>query len=115
MNMMLTNVTEHIREIGLRKSLGARPADITLQFLCESIALCLIGGVVGIVLGYAGAWGLTAAVGTLYPTLEGLAPVVSPALVLVVFGICAGIGVVFGWYPARRAARLSPADTLRYQ
>ncbi|MDO4503364.1 MAG: ABC transporter permease [Coriobacteriia bacterium] len=115
MNMMLTNVTERIREIGLRKSLGARPSDITLQFLAESVALCLIGGVAGIALGYAGAWGLTAAAGTLYPTLQGLTPVITPGLVLVVFGICAGIGVVFGYYPARRAAKLSPAETLRYQ
>ena len=56
MNMMLTNVTERIREIGLRKALGARASDITKQFLCESILICIMGGVIGIALGYAGAW-----------------------------------------------------------
>ena len=115
MNMMLTNVTERIREIGLRKALGARPRDITLQFLSESVALCLIGGVVGIVLGYAGAWGLTAVAAQVNSTLEGLTPMVTPQLVLIVFGVCAGIGVVFGYYPAKRAAKMSPAETLRYQ
>ena len=115
MNMMLTNVTERIREIGLRKALGARPRDIQLQFLTESVALCLIGGVIGAILGYAGAWGLASLATQFYSTLEGLTPVVSLQLVGIVFLICAGIGVVFGFYPARRASKLSPADTLRYQ
>ena len=61
MNMMLTNVTERIREIGLRKALGARSSDITKQFLLESVMLCIVGGVFGILLGYAGAWALTSA------------------------------------------------------
>ncbi len=115
MNMMLTNVTERIREIGLRKSLGARPSDITLQFLSESVTLCAIGGVIGIILGYAGAWGLVAAATQFYPDIATLTPSITADLVIIVFCICAGIGIVFGFYPARRAAKLNPADSLRYQ
>ena len=115
MNMMLTNVSERIREIGLRKSLGARPRDITLQFLAESVALCLTGGVIGIAAGYAGAWGLAAVLARIDSSFAGLVPVITPVLVAVVFAVCASIGVVFGYYPARRAAKLDPAETLRYQ
>ena len=115
MNMMLTNVTERYREIGLRKSLGARPRDITTQFLSESIALCVTGGVAGTIAGYLGAWGLAQLLVRYYPTFEGLAPSVSPVLVIVVFLVCTAIGVIFGYYPARRAAKLNPAETLRYQ
>lgn len=115
MNMMLTNVSERLREIGLRKSLGARPRDITLQFLAESVALCLSGGIVGIVAGYAGAWGLVGILARFNSSFVGLAPAITPQLVLGVFAVCTAIGVVFGYYPARRAAKLNPADTLRYQ
>ncbi len=115
MNMMLTNVTERYREIGLRKSLGARPGDIKLQFLAESVALCVAGGVVGTLAGYAGAFGLASAVVRFNSSFEGLAPEVQPGLVLLVFCICAGIGIVFGYYPAAKAAKLNPAQTLRYQ
>ena len=115
MNMMLTNVTERYREIGLRKSLGARPGDIKLQFLAESVALCVAGGVVGTLAGYAGAFGLASAVVRFNSSFEGLTPAVQPSLVLLVFCICAGIGIVFGYYPAAKAARLNPAQTLRYQ
>lgn len=115
MNMMLTNVTERYREIGLRKSLGARPGDIKLQFLTESVALCVAGGVVGIVCGYAGAYALAKVVVSFNSSFSGLEPVVDPGLVALVFCICAGIGVVFGYYPAAKAAKLNPAETLRYQ
>ncbi len=115
MNMMLTNVTERFREIGLRKSLGARPRDITLQFLSESVALCVAGGIVGIVLGYAGAYGLCNIVVQLYPDVAGLTPVIKPSLVAIVFGVCTAIGIIFGYYPARRASKLNPTETLRYQ
>ncbi|MCD8199508.1 MAG: ABC transporter permease [Coriobacteriaceae bacterium] len=115
MNMMLTNVTERYREIGLRKSLGARPRDITVQFLAESVALCLVGGIIGILLGYAGAWGLVAIVVQVEPTVAGLTPVITVGLVVAVVCICIAIGIIFGIYPARRAAKLNPAETLRYQ
>jgi putative ABC transport system permease protein len=107
MNMMLTTVTERTREIGLRKAIGARPRDITSQFLAEAITLCLTGGVIGILIG----WG-----GSHLINLTGLmTTLVSSSAVLMAVGVCAGIGVVFGYYPARRAAKLDPIEALRYQ
>jgi putative ABC transport system permease protein len=116
MNMMLTNVTERIREIGLRKALGARRADITWQFLLESITLCLVGGAFGIILGYAGA-NVLAQLASMSSEMGGFAvtPVISPTAVGLACGICVGIGVLFGFYPAWRAARLDPVESLRYQ
>ncbi|MCH3942427.1 MAG: ABC transporter permease [Atopobiaceae bacterium] len=115
MNMMLTNVTERIREIGLRKALGARSADITRQFLLESIALCVCGGLLGILVGYLGAWGLALIVRAMRPSLASMSPAISPAAVLTAVGISVAIGVVFGYSPARRAARLDPVESLHYQ
>ncbi|WP_350454865.1 ABC transporter permease [Slackia heliotrinireducens] len=114
MNMMLTNVTERIREIGLRKALGARNADITKQFLIESIALCLIGGIIGILVGYGSALALSGVASSL---AEGMTvtPYFSLRDMLIVAGICTGIGVVFGYGPARRAAKLDPVESLHYQ
>ena len=114
MNMMLTNVTERIREIGLRKSLGARRRDITKQFLLEAIMLCVIGGVIGIVIGLLGAWGLGAVVGAMQPGMT-VVPAVSLPVILGAVGVCVLIGIVFGYYPARRAAKLDPVESLRYQ
>ncbi len=107
MNMMLTTVTERTREIGLRKAIGARPVDITSQFLAEAITLCLAGGVFGIALG----WGISEIV-----TATGLlTTVVSLQSIAIAVGVCATIGIVFGYYPARRAAKLDPIEALRYQ
>lgn len=114
MNMMLTNVTERIREIGLRKSLGARRRDITKQFLLEAIMLCVTGGVFGIVFGFAAAWGLSGVVGAVQPGMS-LTPVLAPEVVAGAVGVCVAIGIVFGYYPARRAAKLDPVESLRYQ
>ena len=119
MNMMLTNVTERIREIGLRKALGARRGDITGQFLLESVTICIVGGVLGIGVGYGGAWALAVVAGSALRSMmgagEAIVPVISPATVAMATGICVGIGVVFGWYPARRAAKMDPVESLRYQ
>ncbi len=118
MNMMLTNVTERIREIGLRKALGARARDITRQFLLESVLLTLTGGVFGIVLGLGLAYALSGlAVGVIGMGGEGapVTPVIDGSTILMVAAICTAIGVVFGYYPARRAAKLDPVESLHYQ
>lgn len=107
MNMMLTTVTERTKEIGLRKAIGARKDDISKQFLAEAIALTVVGGVIGIVLG----WLISYVV-----NLTGLvATTVSLYAVLMAFGVSGAIGIIFGYYPARRAAALNPIDALRYE
>ncbi|MEE0278672.1 MAG: ABC transporter permease [Collinsella bouchesdurhonensis] len=120
MNMMLTNVTERIREIGIRRALGASRRDITAQFLAESSALCITGGILGVVIGYLLAWALTlfAANSGILSELGasgGIAPSFSITTVLFAFAVSVGIGVIFGFYPARRAAKLDPVECLRYQ
>ena len=107
MNMMLTTVTERTREIGLRKSLGAKSNDISWQFLAESIALTFIGGIIGIIIG----WLVSLAIGK----FGGMTTVVTPTSVILSFGISALVGIVFGYYPSRRAAKLDPIEALRYQ
>ncbi len=114
MNMMLTTVTERIREIGLRKALGARSKDIVRQFLLESVVLTTIGGLIGMVLGFLGAIGLAALVSMLQPTMAFTSSVSIVSVVLAV-GVSALIGIVFGYYPAKRAAKLDPIEALRYQ
>ncbi|MDR3307316.1 MAG: ABC transporter permease [Coriobacteriales bacterium] len=114
MNMMLTNVTERTREIGLRKSLGAHTFDITKQFLAESIALCIVGGLFGIFFGYLGALGLASIINMAQPDIAFL-PAIGVESVLIAVGVCAFIGIIFGFYPARRAAKLDPVESLRYQ
>ena len=107
MNMMLTTVTERTKEIGLRKAIGAKRKDINLQFLSEAVMLTFIGGFLGIILG----WLISFVV-----TSTGLiATSVSLSSVLLAFGVSTGIGIIFGYYPARRAGMLNPIDALRYE
>lgn len=107
MNMMLTSVTERTREIGLRKSLGATNKNISDQFLMESVALTSIGGVVGIALGWSASFLMT--------TLGGMTTEITTASIALAVGVSAGVGILFGYYPARRAARLDPIEALRYE
>jgi putative ABC transport system permease protein len=114
MNIMLVSVTERTREIGVRMAVGARPIDILLQFLVESIVLSLFGGVIGILLGIGASIGLTTLVNTLssgrdWPLIVSL----FAAFMALAFSAVVGIG--FGFYPAWRASRLDPIDALRYE
>lgn len=106
MNMMLTAVTERTREIGLRKAIGARQRDIQLQFLGEAVMLTFFGGGVGVAIG----WGISIGVSK----FAGIATQVSAQSVLLAFGVSAAIGIIFGFYPARRAAGLNPIQALRH-
>jgi len=107
MNMMLTTVTERTREIGLRKAIGAKKKDISIQFLAESATLTLVGGVVGIILGWLIALAVT--------RFASIATEVSLMSVALAFGVSAAIGIIFGYYPAQRAASLNPIVALRYE
>jgi len=107
MNIMLVSVTERTREIGLRKALGAKKKIIVLQFLIEAILLTFIGGIIGI--------GVGIGVSYIYSLLTGSLFVVSPISVMIAFIVSAGIGILFGWYPASRAANLQPIEALRYE
>ncbi|TAK96216.1 FtsX-like permease family protein [Patescibacteria group bacterium] len=108
MNMMLTTVTERTREIGLRKAVGVRKFYINLQFLAEAMVLTFIGGAIGILLG----WAASLLVTRFVPQLTTQ---ISVSSILLAFGVSAGIGIIFGFYPARRAANLSPIEALRYE
>jgi len=110
MNIMLVTVNERTREIGIRKAVGARRQDIAVQFLIESIALTGIGGVLGILLG----WAITLAVGRI-PQAAQLQLLITPGTVVIAVGVSVAIGIVFGLYPAMRAARLHPIQALRYE
>ena len=113
-------MTERIREIGIRRALGASRRDITSQFLAESSALCITGGILGVVIGYLLAWGLAffaanSGIMSKFGASGAITPSFSVTTVLLAFAVSVGIGVIFGFYPARRAAKLDPVECLRYQ
>jgi putative ABC transport system permease protein len=107
MNIMLVSVTERTKEIGLLKALGAKEKDILLQFLVESVVMTVIGGSVGIILGISGAF--------IVSMLFNIPFVLSIPAVIIAVAVSTLVGLIFGLYPARRAARLSPIDALRYE
>lgn len=107
MNIMLVSVTERTREIGLRMSIGGCDSDILKQFLVESMLLSILGGAIGIILGYL--------IAQLAGSILGIGAIIKTQSVILAFIVCFIIGVFFGWYPARKAANLNPIDALRYE
>ena len=107
MNIMLVSVTERTREIGIRMAIGARGKDILLQFLLEAIIISVIGCLIGVLLGVGGAYAVSGA--------TGMAVVVTINSIVTAFIVAAGVGIFFGWYPARKASLLRPIDALRFQ
>jgi putative ABC transport system permease protein len=107
MNIMLVSVTERTREIGVRKALGATKMTVMQQFLIEALVLCLMGGLLGVLTGTAGAW--------LLKQLAGFDTIISPVSVAVAFAFSAFVGLAFGLWPAWRAATLNTIDALRYE
>lgn len=107
MNIMLVSVTERTREIGIRLAIGARARDVLTQFLVESIALSTLGGVIGLVIGVGGTWLVTWQLNMPF--------VISPTVMAVGFSFSVAIGIIFGYFPARKAALLNPIDALRHE
>ena len=107
MNIMLVSVTERTREIGIRMAIGARGRDVLTQFLVESIVMSMLGGLIGVGIGFAGA--------SILGQFTGWNTVISPETVMIALIFSAGVGIFFGFYPARKAAALNPIEALRYE
>jgi putative ABC transport system permease protein len=107
MNIMLVSVTERTREIGIRMAIGARGSDVLTQFLVESVAMSVLGGIVGLAVGYGGA--------ALLGHITGWATATPASAVILAVGFSAAVGMFFGYYPARKAAALDPIQALRYE
>jgi putative ABC transport system permease protein len=108
MNIMLVSVTERTREIGLRKAVGAKRADVLIQFLIEAMALAAVGGIIGVTLG----WGLARVVSTFFGEFQA---VVGADAIIISLVVATAVGLFFGIFPAYRASRLNPIDALRYE
>lgn len=113
MNIMLVSVTERTREIGLRKAVGARKKDILFQFLLEAVTLTILGGIIGIIFGIIGSYLAGLVLGKMLNLEWGFT--ISLNAIALAFGVAVAIGLIFGIYPARKAAQLSPIDALRYE
>ena len=107
MNIMLVSVTERTREIGIRLAVGAKGGDILLQFLVEAVVISFCGGLIGVLIGIGAS--------TFLSSVQGWAVKLSPSAILVAFASSAATGIFFGWYPARKAARLNPIEALRFE
>jgi putative ABC transport system permease protein len=107
MNIMLLSVTERTREIGVRRAVGARARDVRSQFVLEAVTLSVTGGIAGVCLGLVVASGLS--------RYLRWSITLTPGAVVVSVGVAAAVGIFFGWYPARQAARLDPIQSLRYE
>jgi putative ABC transport system permease protein len=107
MNIMLVSVTERTREIGIRLAIGATQDEVLTQFLVEAVALSSFGGVVGILLALAAS--------AVMAGLLGVPFILDPSIVAIAFLFSAGVGMVFGYFPARKAAQLDPIEALRYE
>ncbi|MDB4916270.1 MAG: multidrug transporter substrate-binding protein [Gemmatimonadetes bacterium] len=107
MNIMLVSVTERTREIGIRMAIGARGSDVLTQFLVESVVMSILGGIVGLMVGFGGS--------LILAHFTGWSTAVPASAVLIAVGFSAGVGVFFGYYPARKAAALNPIEALRYE
>jgi putative ABC transport system permease protein len=111
MNIMLVSVTERTREIGIRKALGAKRRDILLQFLIEAALMSLIGGAIGVLVG----WGISTLLSGMSLGGTTIETVMSVNIPILAVSVAAAVGIVFGLYPAYRAARLNPIEALRYE
>jgi len=107
MNIMLVSVTERTREIGIRMAIGARGSDVLTQFLIESIVMSILGGALGVAIGVGGA--------NLLGNTMGWSTVIDSQTVVIALIFSAGVGIFFGFYPARKAAALNPIDALRFE
>jgi putative ABC transport system permease protein len=107
MNIMLVSVTERTREIGIRMAVGARGSDVLTQFLIESIVMSVLGGLLGLGIGFGGA--------ELLARFTGWSTAIAPGMVAIAIGFSAAVGIFFGFYPARKAAALNPIQALRYE